>query len=200
MPNLSETQTVPVAGRGLLDGVGTLATAVALDGGAVADEPVDELFRRAMTRLAAGVVIVTSRVDGRPWGVTATACCPVSMTPPLMLVSLTAGTVCASAIERSGSFGVNLLGVRALDAARFASQPGQPKFLDDYCEPTTATDGSASPIVERAAAHVDCSVYQVHQVADHLLFVGEVQAVRLNGLDRPLVYHSRRYHGVDAAR
>lgn len=166
---------------------------VAVAGG----DGVDALFCQAMSRLAAGVVIVTCHVDGRPWGVTATACCSVSLAPPLMLVSLTAATVSASVIERTGRFGVSLLGSRSLDAARFASRPGRPKFIDDYCEPD---DASLTPVVGHAAAHVDCVVDQVHQTADHLLFIGAVQAVRLNGPDRPLVYCSRTYHrlhGVD---
>ena len=49
---------------------------------------VAEGFRAAMSRLAAGVVMVTCHVDDKPWGLTVSACCSVSMDPPLLPVSL----------------------------------------------------------------------------------------------------------------
>ncbi len=49
-------------------------------------------FRTAMSQLAAGVVMVTCHVGGKPWGLTVSACCSVSMSPPLMLVSLGSAT------------------------------------------------------------------------------------------------------------
>jgi flavin reductase ActVB len=159
---------------------------------------VDTLFRQAMARLASGVVIVTCSVDERPWGLTATACCSVSVAPPLLLVSLKSSTVSASAIRRAGRFGVSLLGARAQDAAEFAARPGRPKFLDEYCAPRDPEDASLTPIVAHAAAHVDCVVSQVHPAADHLLFLGDVRAVLLHPADRPLVYCAQRYHGLDA--
>jgi flavin reductase (DIM6/NTAB) family NADH-FMN oxidoreductase RutF len=157
-------------------------------------ECVDVLFRQAMSRLAAGVVMVTCDVDDRPWGMTATACCSVSVDPPLILVSLGASTVSAGAIRRSQRFGVSLLGSRALDAARFASRPGQPKFIDEFCARRDVGAAERSPIVEHAQAHIDCTVSQVHRAADHLLFIGHVQAVALRPPDRPLVYCAQAYH------
>ena len=41
---------------------------------AVSDDVV-AAFRDAMGRLAAGVVIVTTTIDSRPWGLTVSACC-----------------------------------------------------------------------------------------------------------------------------
>lgn len=158
---------------------------------------IDVLFREAMGRLASGVVIVTCHVEGRPWGMTATACCSVSVAPPLLLVSLKSSTVSASAIQRSGRFGVSLLGARTIEAAKFASRPGQPKFIDDYCGPSEPVGVSSTPVVRHAAAHVDCVVSQAHPAADHLVYIGDVRAVLLQPADRPLVYCAQDYHGLD---
>ncbi len=51
-----------------------------------------DAFRHAMRLLAGGVVVVTTRVDGRPWGLTVSACCSLTAAPPRVLVSLDART------------------------------------------------------------------------------------------------------------
>jgi flavin reductase ActVB len=152
-------------------------------------------FREAMRRLPAGVVAITCHVNERPWGVTATACCSISTSPPLIMASLTVRTVAAGAIERSRRFGVSVLGSRTVHIARAASEVGRPKFVEHYCLRDDAPQ-SLTPMIADAQAHLDCTVTQVHTVADHLLFIGEVRAVVLHEPDQPLVYCAKNYHGV----
>ncbi len=84
-----------------------------------------------MSHLASGVVLVTASIDGRPWGMTVSAACPICIEPPTMLVSLSSHTALARAVAETGRFGVNMLGEDALAVARFGAAVGQPKFLDD---------------------------------------------------------------------
>jgi flavin reductase ActVB len=148
-------------------------------------------FRVAMGNLAAGVVIVTTVLDGRPWGMTVSACCSISLSPPTLLVSLTGTSASARAIAESRSFGVSILGAHSAEIARFGSAPGRPKFLDDaHC--TAGTD-SASPVISGALAHVDCEVSESLVVADHQLFFGSVRSVVLDVGDEPLVYFGRSF-------
>jgi flavin reductase ActVB len=50
-------------------------------------------LKSAIGRLAGGVPLVTSWLDGRPWGLTMSAFCSVSIEPPRVLASLTTKTV-----------------------------------------------------------------------------------------------------------
>jgi flavin reductase ActVB len=156
------------------------------------------LFRDAMSRLAGGVVMVTCEVDGRPWGITATACCSASMAPPLILVSLASSTVGAAVIEASGRFGVSILGSQSLAIAHVGSRMGRPKFIDACCIDGKAARASATPMVRDAQAHIDCVVHQAHRAGDHMLFIGAVRAAALQRTDRPLVYCARAYHVLRA--
>src|SRR5271156_3391055 len=100
----------------------------------IAQQPASEhadRFREAMSHLASGVVLVTASIDGRPWGMTVSAACPVCVDPPTMLVSLSSHTALAKAVIDTGRFGVNVLGADALHVARFGAAVGQPKFLDE---------------------------------------------------------------------
>lgn len=161
-------------------------------GNGLVQEDLGLSFREAMGRLAAGIVMVTTEVDGRPWGLTVSACCSISMSPPTLAVSLGGNTVSAKVIDETGRFGVSILGETLIEAARFGSARGAPKFVEHLC---VDEDRSHSPAIESAIAHIDCRVAQSARVADHVVFFGEVECVvRRAREDNPLVYHDRRFH------
>ena len=156
---------------------------------------VSDAFKLAMSRLAAGVAMVTCHVDHKPWGLTISACCSVSMNPPLLMVSLATGTVSAQTITETRSFGVSLLGESLLGVAQFGSSRGQAKFVEEFCRDA---DGSLrSPAVAAALAHVDCEVETIVPAGDHVIFIGRVQNVVVTDEDKPLVYFSRSYHRLN---
>ena len=45
-------------------------------------------FRAALSSLPSCVVVVTTWLGARPWGMTVSACCSISVAPPRVLVSL----------------------------------------------------------------------------------------------------------------
>ena len=148
-------------------------------------------FADAMCALAAGVVLVTSRVDDRPWGLTVTSFVSVSADPSTVLVSLGSETASARAITATRRFGVSILAEQQLDLARLCSAPGAPKFIEPYVD---ADDGSdAAPAVSDALAHLDCELSQAIRIADHTLLVGLVRDARASRTGAPLLYHRRGY-------
>ena len=160
-----------------------------------ADSVLSDLFRESMSQLATGVVMVTCWLDGKPWGLTVSACCSVSVEPPLLLVSLNRQTASARAINADASFGVSILGERLIDVARFGAAKGQPKFVDRFCR--VDEDGehvAGSPVVAGALAHIHCKVEQQIEAGDHLIYLARVDSVLLENGDRPLVYYARTYH------
>jgi flavin reductase ActVB len=153
-------------------------------------------FAEAMSTLASGVVLVTCRVDGRPWGMTVTAFASVSADPPTVLVSLTSEGRGAHAIAATRRFGVSVLAAEQLAVARFGAAPGAAKFLEAYVD--RADVPGASPTIDGALAHLDCEVSDALEVADHTVFFGEVRAARsLDG--PPLLYHRRGYRTLAPA-
>jgi flavin reductase (DIM6/NTAB) family NADH-FMN oxidoreductase RutF len=147
-------------------------------------------FRDAMSVLATGVVLVTNRLDGRPWGTTVSAFASVSDDPPTILVSLGSETATARAIEAGGSFGVSILGRRHAAVARHCSTRGAAKFVERFAD---RPDNGRSPSIADALAHLDCDVAERVRVADHTLFVGRVRDVRVAAGGEPLVYFRRAY-------
>jgi flavin reductase (DIM6/NTAB) family NADH-FMN oxidoreductase RutF len=84
----------------------------------------DEAFKAAMRVLAAGVVMVTSRRDGRPWGLTISSCCSLTLDPPQMLVSLGSATVSCRSILEQRRFGISILAARQKELAQLGAAVG----------------------------------------------------------------------------
>jgi flavin reductase ActVB len=153
-------------------------------------------FIRGMAKLPTGVVMVTTTIDGKPWGLTVSACCSVSADPPLLLVSLGEKTASAGAIREIGRFGVSILSTRLLHVARFGAVQGKPKFVAEYCHGGRRDDSSAPvrqaiPRIFGALAHFDCVVDREVTVADHAVIFGRVTEVITDRADAALVYWER---------
>ncbi|MGE5273503.1 MAG: flavin reductase family protein [Verrucomicrobiota bacterium] len=148
-------------------------------------------FADAMSMLASGVVLVTSWVGDRPWGMTVTAFASVSAEPPTILVSLDSRTTSTRAITAGRSFGVSILAEEQLTIARLGSQPGTAKFLEPFVDPSGRN--GESPVVAGALAHLDCELSEAVQVADHTILFGRVRAAHASRSGTPLLYHRRAY-------
>jgi flavin reductase (DIM6/NTAB) family NADH-FMN oxidoreductase RutF len=166
-------------------------------------------YRDAISHLAAGVVIVTTTVDGEPWGMTVSACCSIAADPPTVLVSLTGTASAVTAIRESGVFGVSVLGTSAVEVARFSAKPGQPKFIGRFCPQDTHESDAAEvraakrivPAIAGSLAHLDCKLETELVVHDHIIFIGRVIAVEgaiggVRSWEGPLVYYRRNYYSL----
>ena len=153
-------------------------------------------FRRAMSRLAGGVAIVTARdAEGRPRGMTATAVTSVSLEPPLVMACLERVARTHAAIEASGYYALNFLSEADAELAVRFSREGSNKF-----EGLAVRDGETGvPLIERALAHCECSVAQAVPAGDHTIFLGRVEATRVADAAgiRPLVYYRGAYGTVE---
>ena len=137
-------------------------------------------FRTAMGLRAAGVTVVTTRDrEGQPRGLTATAVCSVSLTPPLILFCIDRDADCYGAFLESEVFAVNILREDQEGLSRrFASQSAR-KF-EGVPHRLGAT---GSPILAGVLAHVECRVRARYPGGDHTIFLGEVVGTGIGPLD-----------------
>ncbi|PLR80579.1 hypothetical protein CVD25_18710 [Bacillus canaveralius] len=153
-------------------------------------QEVMEKFKESMGRLAAGVTVVTTEVDGRPWGTTVSACCSISMDPPMLMVSLFTKNASTEAIKEQQQFGVSILSDEQTSIAKAGAKPGAPKFFEDFVERDSA---EKTYIVKNALAHVHCKVDKTVVAGDHTIFIGLVENVNLGEFKQPLLYFHREF-------
>jgi flavin reductase (DIM6/NTAB) family NADH-FMN oxidoreductase RutF len=153
-----------------------------------------EQFRALMRKFASSVAVITTRHDGVDHGMTATAVCSVSVDPPSILVVVNRASRSYPLISASRRFVVNILSddQRAL-SQRFA------KDLDDKFSGIRIRPGiQGIPIIEGAAAIIECVISSEAAAETHTIFVGRVVGGEVaSGL--PLVYQDASYKSLVAS-
>jgi flavin reductase (DIM6/NTAB) family NADH-FMN oxidoreductase RutF len=139
-------------------------------------------FSSALSAWAAGVTLVTIADDRDDIGTTVSAFTPVSLDPPLVLVSLIAGSYPAEVLSRpslpAAQFAVTVLASsQKLLAGQFAAagRPSARRILDEMPHTRGAESGALIPLGGLAA--LECSVARRVPAGDHLLVISAVTAV-----------------------
>jgi flavin reductase (DIM6/NTAB) family NADH-FMN oxidoreductase RutF len=142
---------------------------------------------------------VTIADDRDDVGTTVSAFCPVSLDPPLVLVSLIADSYPAEVLSRPSlpalRFAVTLLSAsQKMLAGRFAAagRPSARLLLDDVPHVRGAESGALIPAGGLAA--LECSVARRVPAGDHLLVISSVVDVPyVTEAGEPLVRFRGRY-------
>ncbi len=163
-------------------------------------------FRDALSRLAAGVVLVTAReapLDpddpegpaGEDVGMTATAFMSVSLDPPLVLVSVREGSRMDDLLDEQPLWAVSVLSESQRHVAgRFAMKGRISDRLLFEDIPYVRGEATGAPLVGGALATLECRTERRTQAGDHTLVIGRVLSAHVPGADGgPLTYFRGRY-------
>lgn len=146
-------------------------------------------FKQAMGSVAAAVAVVTTLVDDEPHGTTVSAFASLSMTPPMMLVSLDNGSNLLAGLHPGKILGVNVLSAHLDDVAmRFAGKlRGAQKFDGIDWE---VRDGA--PALLDRHAWVSLRISRLVEAGDHTIVLGDVVAAQ-SSASVPLTYWQRTF-------
>ena len=149
-------------------------------------------FRLAMRRFPASVCIVTTGTPPLRTGLTATAICSLSASPPQILVCLNAKTGTCKAIQAHQRFAVNVLRPEHVAVAhRFAGMgaektTGEGRFLEGFWQ-----EGDFGvPILSDAVVVLECSVSRLFEASTHHILVGEVLNIPNSNDESALMYRN----------
>ena len=149
-------------------------------------------FREAMARLGAAVNVITS-VDGKGrHGLTASAVCSVTDTPPTLLVCVNRSARARPAFVVGGPICINTL-AHAQKAVSVAFA-GSLEMEERFTSGTWTTAATGAPVLEQALVAFDCTVADVVEVGTHSVIFCAIQEIRLGDPSEALVYFNRAYH------
>lgn len=156
-------------------------------------------FRSALGAFATGVTVITSQAGDQPYGMTANAFSSLSLDPPLVLICVKGGTDGCRTIEENGVFAVNVLAADQEPISRYFSSKERPRGRDAFREISHRSAHTGSPVLNGVAAYLDCRVTAQHAAGDHVIFIGEVQALGVDPQVPPLLFHHGAYRRVGEA-
>lgn len=149
-----------------------------------------EGLKNYMRMFPQGVTVVTTMLDGIPGGITVSAFTSISLTPPLIMVSISKDSAFHDVLLKAKVFAVNLLGKDHKEISEiFAGKYGENKFNSIKYK----IGKLGVPLLEDALAIIECNVWRTYDGGDHTMIIGEVVNVDINKQDLPLVYYNRRY-------
>lgn len=147
-----------------------------------------------MADFAAGVTIVTTRVDGVAHAMTATAFCSVSLEPPLVLICVSRASRFHQAVTSADGWAVSLLAHDQEPIARHFANRGRDLRTQFAAVPHTDAPVAGAPLVEGALAWMECVTHAKHDAGDHTILVGRVLRMsEESGKDAPLTYYRGTY-------
>lgn len=139
-------------------------------------------LRTAAGQFMTGVTVVTT-VDsvGERAGLTANSFTSVSLDPPMVLVCVANGASAVEAFTAENGFVVHVLSADQKDiSARFAARD-----VDRFAGLEVSNGWNGLPVIDGALATFECSTAHVYQGGDHLIFVGQVEALSVGDTDAP---------------
>jgi flavin reductase (DIM6/NTAB) family NADH-FMN oxidoreductase RutF len=150
-------------------------------------------FREVMRRFPTGVTVVAvADGAGEPWGLTVSSFTSVSLDPPLVLVCIDRTSNTHDRIVEAPGFGISVLAAgQAAVATRFAVDPPEGRFdqIDWEAGPV------GYPVIEGAAAWLQCDLHDVLPGGDHSIILGRVSATGVSR-EPPMVYHEGAFGSV----
>ena len=148
-------------------------------------------FRAALGTFATGVTIVTARTpDGQRVGLTANSFNSVSLTPPLVLWSLSAQSSSMPGFLQASHYAINVLAADQRELAeRFAA-----KGTDRWSGLDVLPGAGGAPLIPGAAATFECFNRSRYDEGDHVIFVGEVERCTWREGASPLLFHGGRFY------
>ncbi|MDX3904640.1 MAG: flavin reductase family protein [Pigmentiphaga sp.] len=150
-----------------------------------------------MRRLAAGVTIITAGHEGERMGLTATAVCSLTATPPRLLACVNLHGATYRLICAGRQMAVNVLADRHEPVAREFSRAGRcSQHMFDQ-QVWDMADGV--PVMRDALAVFLCSVEQMLVMDTHAVVIGSVQRVALAATQPPLLYADGHYGSLSAS-
>ncbi len=155
-----------------------------------------EDFKAALGSWAAGVTVVTTRLDGMVYGLTVSSFSSLSMDPRLILVCLADTNRMPKMISESKCFGVSILAEGQDEIATWFSKSGREPLAAFPAEIPTIEWETGSPLIAGALGHIDCELDAALPGGDHTIVVGRVLGAGADAAKKPLLYYRRGYRGL----
>jgi len=153
-------------------------------------------LRRVLGKFPTGVAIVTGwDADRRErLGMTISSFNSVSMRPPLVLFSISRRAYSFASWVRLPGYAISILSQEQQYLSDRFSQP-----LSGKWDGVSFRNGLfEAPLIDDAAAYLECLAYRQYDGGDHIIFIGQVQNLWHGDAELPLVFYQGQYASLNS--
>lgn len=153
-------------------------------------------FRDAMASLAAAVNLVTTAGPAGRCGITATAVCSVSDTPPTLLFCLNRNSTTVAAFEQNRHICINVLAADCDALAKHFAGMGGLSMEERFAQADWLAGDAGAPRLAGALASLAGRIVDVSTVGTHAVMFAEITDIRVRGDADALVYFDRAFRRI----
>lgn len=154
-------------------------------------------FRNAMSRLGAPVNVITTDGPAGRHGLTASAVCSVTDTPPTLLVCVNRQAGAHAHLLDNGVLCVNVLTGRHEGLS--GAFGGKGLGIDDrFAHGNWGALVTGAPVLSDASVSFDCRIAHTEEIGTHTVFFCEVVDIAVSSDAEGLIYFNRTYHHLTA--
>jgi flavin reductase (NADH) len=150
-----------------------------------------------MSLLSAAVNVITTDGPHGRYGMTASAVCSVTDTPPTLLICVNQKSLTHQALISNGKACVNVLPADHEELARRFAGMGGVNLHDRFSGQTWQEGPGGQPMLEDALASLEGVVRERKEVGSHSVIFLEVHAVRQRSDGDALTYFGRSFHRLE---
>lgn len=154
-------------------------------------------FREGMSCLGAAVSLITSGGPEGRHGMTASAVCSITDSPPTLLVCVNQKNRSHDVFNGNGNLCVNVLAEKHIALAdTFAGRGDTTRFESG----TWTTLATGAPVLADAMVAFDCRIIERRAIGSHSVFYARVVGMlKSEQAAETLIWFDRRYHALKAA-
>ncbi|MFM0035521.1 4-hydroxyphenylacetate 3-monooxygenase, reductase component [Paraburkholderia strydomiana] len=153
-------------------------------------------FRQAMAHLCAAVNVITTAGPHGRCGVTASAVCSVTDTPPTLLVCLNRSSAMHATFEGNRHVCVNVLpGEHELLARHFAGMTQVP-MEERFGWPIWDDGAHGVPVLRDALASLQGEIVDLKEVGSHSVMFVKTTRISVRADGDGLIYFDRNFHRI----
>ena len=152
-------------------------------------------FRDALSRAVTAVTVIATDGAGGRAGVTCSAVCSVSDSPPTVLFCVNRRSAANSVIKANGVISINWLQSSQTAVSQLFAGAGAVPMAQRFDDDSWGVFATGAPYSKSAMIALDCKVVDQIEIGTHSVFVAQVfgSAGAESGNDTPLVYCRRMY-------
>lgn len=162
----------------------------------LATEAHRQAFRNAMAQLSAAVNILTTSGTTGDYGITMTAICSVTDTPPTILACINGKSALNNVLREQTQVCVNILGSHQIDmASHFAGQTNL-SMAERFALEGWQQNSQGQWCVTGAIAHLTGHISDLKEVGTHTVFMIELNDIQFGDAPEALIYFNRQYQAI----